>query len=78
MAARGQLAAERNGREGMTGVAERGDEDPPCASSRLGRLRPDSLAVRQSISASSRIVRLRCSGSNAIGDTISVPTPAAR
>jgi hypothetical protein len=61
----GQLAAERDGWEGVSGVAERGEEDAPPGGA-------------QSISASSRMVCLRRSGSNSIGDTISVPTPAER
>jgi hypothetical protein len=63
--ARGQLAAERDGGEGVAGVAESGEEDAPPGGA-------------QSISASSRMVCLRRSGSNSIGDTISVPTPAER
>jgi hypothetical protein len=65
MPAGGQLAAERDGGEGMSGVAERGEQDAPPAGA-------------QSISASSRMVCLRRSGSNSIGDTINVPTPAER
>jgi hypothetical protein len=61
----GQLAAECDGWEGVSGVAERGEEDAPPGGA-------------QSISASSRMVCLRWSGSNSIGDTISVPTPAER
>jgi hypothetical protein len=63
--AAGELAAERDRGEGVSGVAEGGEQD---AAPRFG----------QSISASSRIVRLRCSTSGAIGETISVPTPASR
>jgi len=77
VAAAGQLAAERDRWEGVPGVAEGGEEDPTAASSRLGRLRADSVFA-QSISASWRIVRLRCSMSGAIGEMISVPTPASR
>lgn len=65
MSAGGQLAAERDGGEGVSGVAERGEEDAPPGGA-------------QSISASSRMVCLRRSGSNSIGDTIRVPTPAER
>ena len=65
MPAGGQLTAERDGGEGVSGVAEGGEEDAPPAGA-------------QSISASSRMVRVRRSGSNSIGDTISVPTPASR
>ena len=63
MAAPGKLAPQRDGRKGVTGVAEGGEQQAASA---------------QSISASWRIVRLRDSTSSAIADTISVPTPAAR
>ena len=63
MAAPGQLAPERDGREGVTRIPEGGEQQPAGA---------------QSISASVRIVRLRPSVSNAIADTIRVPTPASR
>ena len=65
MSAGGQLAAESDGGEGVSGVAECGEEDAPPGGA-------------QSISASSRMVCLRRSGSNSIGDTIRVPTPAER
>ena len=61
-----QLGAERDCGEGMAGVAERGQQD--AARARL---------LGQSISASSRTMRLRASGSNAMGETIRVPTPAS-
>jgi hypothetical protein len=70
VAARGQLAAERDGGEGVAGVAEGGEEDAPP--------RGAPLRGAQSISASSRMVCRRRSRSNSIGDTISVPTPAER
>lgn len=60
-----QLAAECDRGKGVPGVAKGGEQDPPPRGA-------------QSISASSRIVRLRRSGSSSIGETISVPTPAAR
>ena len=63
MPAAGELATERDRGKGVPGVAEGGDED---------------AALRQSISASSRIMRRRCSMSAAIGETIRVPTPASR
>jgi hypothetical protein len=63
VAARRELAAECDRREGVPGVADGGEQD---------------AAAPQSISASSRIVRLRSSGSHAMTDTISVPTPASR
>ncbi len=69
MPAPGQLAAEGDGGEGVPGVAEGGEQDAPPAV---------WLSGAQSISASSRTVRLRCSESKAIGETISVPTPASR
>jgi hypothetical protein len=65
MPARCQLAAQRDRGKGVSGVAEGGEEDPPPIQA-------------QSISARSRTVCLRRSGSNSIGDTISVPTPASR
>jgi hypothetical protein len=61
----GQLPPERDGGEGMSGIAERGEEDAPPGGA-------------QSIPARSRIVCRRRSGSNSIGDTINVPTPASR
>jgi hypothetical protein len=62
--ARPQLLAERYRREGVTRIAESGEEE--------------TAALRQTSSASSRTCRLRSSGSNDIGETISVPTPASR
>jgi hypothetical protein len=58
-----QLRPEGDRGKGVTGVAERRKQD---------------AATAQSISASARIVAVRCSGSNAMGETISVPTPASR
>ena len=66
MPAGGQLAAERNGGKGVTRVAERGEQDAAA------------LRLAQSISASWRTMRLRCSGSKAIVEVSSVPTPASR
>ena len=67
MPAAGQLAPQRNGREGVPGIAERGEQDALW----IG-------AQAQSISASSRIVRFLATGSGAITEAISVPTPASR
>ena len=64
MAARGQRPPERDGREGVAGVAEGGEED--------AQLRA------QTSSATSRTMRRRESASKAIGMTMSVPTPASR
>jgi hypothetical protein len=61
-----ELGAERDGGKGVAGVAERGEQDAAVA-----RL------LAQSISASSRTMRLRASGSKAMGETIRVPTPAS-
>jgi hypothetical protein len=63
----GELGAERDCGKGVAGIAERGKQD--ASGARL---------PAQSISASSRTMRLRASGSNAMGETISVPTPASR
>ena len=63
----GELGAECDRGKGVAGVAERGKQDASTA-----RL------PGQSISASSRTMRLRASGSNAMGETIRVPTPASR
>jgi hypothetical protein len=60
-----QLCAQRDRREGVTGVAEGGEQEA-------------ARAVRQSISASSRIMRVRCSTSGETALTIIVPTPASR
>ena len=68
MTAPGQLGAERDRGKGVTGVAEGRKEDAAAR----GGLRA------QSISASSRTVRFLASGSKAMGETISVPTPASR
>jgi hypothetical protein len=65
VSAPGELASQRNGRKGVTGIAEGGQQDAPAPPA-------------QSISASSRTVRLRSSDSGAITDAISVPTPASR
>jgi hypothetical protein len=64
MAASGQLPPERNRREGVPGVAERGEEEP--------------ASLAQTSSARSRTIRLRSSGSNAMCEAMSVPTPASR
>jgi hypothetical protein len=61
----GEFASQRDGGKGVTGIAERGQQDAPAPPA-------------QSISASSRTVRLRASDSGAITDAISVPTPASR
>jgi hypothetical protein len=66
VSAASQLGAERDRGEGMAGVAEGGEQD--AARARL---------VAQSISASSRTMCFRASGSNAMVETISVPTPAS-
>jgi hypothetical protein len=63
VSAGGQLAAERDGGEGVARVAEGGEEDP---------------ALGQASSASSRIIFTRASCSNATGVVISVSTPASR
>ena len=65
MPARRELAAQRDRREGVARVPEGGEEE----AAPLGA---------QTISASSRTMRLRSSGSNAIGVVMSVPTPASR
>ena len=65
MPAPGEFASQRDGGKGVTGIAERGQQDAPALPA-------------QSISASSRTVRLRASDSGAITDAISVPTPASR
>lgn len=67
MAAARQLVPQRDGREGVPGVAEGGEQDAS----------PDGL-VAQSISASSRTVRFRAAGSAAMTEAIRVPTPASR
>ena len=63
----GEPGAECDRGKGVAGVAERGEQDASTA-----RL------PGQSISASPRTMRLRASGSNAMGETSRVPTPAAR
>jgi hypothetical protein len=67
MPAAGELASQRKGREGVPGVTEGGEQyacwiGPPA----------------QSISANSRTVRFRTTGSGAMTEAISVPTPASR
>jgi hypothetical protein len=61
-----QFGAERYRGKGVSGIAERGEQVAVA---------PGLPA--QSISASSRTMRLRSSGSNAIGETRRVPTPAS-
>jgi hypothetical protein len=63
MAAPGELSPQRDRGKGVPRIAEGGEQDAP---------RP------QSSSASARMVRRRTSGSGAITDAISVPTPASR
>ena len=65
MAAAGELASERDGGKGVARVAEGGEEEAPAL-------------LAQSSSGSSRMIRLRSSGSTAIGVVMSVPTPASR
>ena len=64
MSPSGQLTPQRNGRERVSRVAERGEEE--------------AAALAQTSSARSRTILLRSSGSNAMGDAIRVPTPASR
>jgi hypothetical protein len=66
VAAARQFGAERYRGKGVSGVPERGEQEAVAA-----RL------PAQSISASSRTTRLRASGSDAIGETSRVPTPAS-
>jgi hypothetical protein len=60
-----ELGTERDRRKGVTGVAEGGEEEP-------------APALAQSISASSRTIRVLCSRSKETMLTIIVPTPASR
>ena len=62
MAAPGQLTAQGDCGEGVARVAEGGEQEAPA----------------QTSSGSSRMIRLRSSGSIAIGVVIRVPTPASR
>jgi hypothetical protein len=66
VAAARQFGAERYRGKGVSGIAESGEQEAVAA-----RL------PAQSISASSRTKRLRASGSDAIGETRRVPTPAS-
>jgi hypothetical protein len=61
-----QFGAERYRGKGVSGVPESGEQETVAA-----RL------PAQSISASSRTMSLRASGSDAIGETRRVPTPAS-
>jgi hypothetical protein len=65
VAAADELGAEGDRRKSVPRVAESGEQDAPAPSA-------------QSISASSRTIRLRSSAAAAIGEAISVPTPASR
>ena len=67
MATARQLAPQRDGREDVAGVAEGGEEEAA----------PFPGPVQTS-SASSRTMRMRSSASKAMGEIISVPTPASR
>ena len=85
MAPRDELAPQRNRREGVAGIAERGQEDPPpwpliatAAGPPARDLRAGCLRSVQSTSASVRSIARRPSMSGAIGVVISVPTPASR
>jgi hypothetical protein len=64
MPARPERLAERDRREGVSRVAEGGDQE--------------AAPGAQTISAISRIIRLRPSGSKTVGVATSVPTPASR
>jgi hypothetical protein len=66
VAAACQFSAERYRGKGVSGVAESGEQEAVAAP-----------LPAQSISASSRTTRLRASGSDAIGETRRVPTPAS-
>ncbi len=68
MPAGGELASEGDGGEGVTGFAECGEQE---AARLRGPLAP------QTISASSRIMRLPSPSASAIGVVMSVPTPAS-
>jgi hypothetical protein len=65
MSAPRQLGAERDRREGVAGIAEGGEQEAAPVSA-------------QSISASSRTMRVLRSASNAMALTSIVPTPASR
>jgi hypothetical protein len=65
MSAARQLGTERDCRESVAWVAKGGEKDAAGS------------AAAQSISASSRTMRLRASGSKAIGEMIRLPTPAS-
>ena len=65
MSALRQGAAQRDRGEGVAGVAEGGEQEAAPVGA-------------QTISASSRTMRLRSSGSKAMGEVIRVPTPASR
>ena len=65
MTAACKLGAERDRGEGVSGIAEGGEQEA-------------APAFAQSISASSRTVRVRCSTSCEMTLTIIVPTPASR
>ncbi len=70
MAAGHERAPECDRRKGVAGVAECREQEPP-------RRDPVRRALGQTISARSRIIRLRASGSKAIGVHMSEPTPAS-
>jgi hypothetical protein len=77
VAPRRQLAAEGYGRKGVSALPEGGDEEAArCATRADGRARC-ARVPGQTSSTRSRTVRLRPSGSNAMGVTMSVPTPAS-
>ena len=90
MAASNELAAEGDRREGVTRLAERGQEEATRRRRIIGGYRPrgriggpraegDLVAGgAQSASASARTICPRPSAVGAIGLAISVPTPASR
>ena len=67
MPARRELAPERDHREGVTGLAEGGEQEP--AAFRIRRLQTSSASVRS--------VPARCSEASPVGETTRVPTPAS-
>ena len=67
----GKLPAERDRRECVARISERGQQDAQ-------ELRPAAARTAQAASTSARIIAERPSAVAAIGVTISVPTPASR
>src|SRR5437764_588450 len=72
----GQLSAEREHREGVARLAEGAEEEAQAAGQ--ARARRSAAARQAASSATARSCSIRSGAWKAMGETMSVPTPAAR